>query len=158
MSNGGGRYDLEPAHLLDGLRRVCDLQFTATSASLTGWNGIGHGSVVVESPGPEVVTFRESGLWRPDGGSELRFSNVYRWSVVGSQTVRLEHLRFGPGQPVLLFELAPELEEVWSSVSPHQCRDDCYSARLQMQDEGILLRWAIVGPQKREDIEYIYRW
>jgi Family of unknown function (DUF6314) len=149
---------MEAVQLLDALGRVGDLQFTARSASPTGWRGSGSGSVAVDSPEPEVVIFRESGLWRPEGGGELRFSNVYRWSVVGSRAVRLEHLRFGPRQPVLLFDLAPESEEVWSSVSAHQCRDDCYSSRLRIQVGGILVRWAIVGPQKREDIEYIYRW
>jgi hypothetical protein len=149
---------MEASQLLDCLRRIGDLRFSARTNRPTGWNGDGVGSVTVESPSAEVVIFRESGIWRPAGSGELRFSNVYRWSLAGPQTVRLEHLRFGLGQPVHLFELARESESVWSSVDPHQCRDDCYSARLQLQAEGVTLRWTVLGPRKCEDIEYTYRW
>lgn len=142
------------AQLLDCFRRVCNLRFTARTAGPTGWNGNGVGSVATESPSAEVVIFRESGTWQPARGSELRFSNVYRWSLAGPRAVRLEHLRFGPGQPVHLFKLVPDSEAVWASVSPHQCGEDCYSARLQLQMRIITLRWSIVGPRKREDIEY----
>ena len=149
---------MEAVQLLDALGRMGDLQFTAALASPTGWSGSGSGSVAVDSPGPEVVIFRESGLWRPEGGGALRFSNIYRWSVVGRRAVRLEHLRFGPRQPCCCSNWLRS-EEVWSSVSPGMnARDDCYSSRLRIQVGGILVRSAIVGPQKREDIEYIYHW
>lgn len=149
---------MEASQLLNCLRRVGDLRFSARTAGQTGWNGDGFGTVAVESPSPEVVIFRESGEWRPAGANPLRFSNVYRWSLVGPLSLRLEHLRFGPGKPVHLFELAPESESAWASVCPHECRDDCYSARLQLQADGIVLRWSIVGPRKSEDIEYAYHW
>jgi Family of unknown function (DUF6314) len=149
---------MEADQLLDLLRRVRDLQFRARTASPTGWNGNGTGSVAVTSPEIGVVIFHEAGTWRPNGRGELRFTNVYRWSLVGPQIVRLEHLRFGLGQPVHLFDVAPESELAWASVSPHHCRDDCYSARLEIQEWGISLRWDIAGPRKREDIEYSYRW
>ena len=102
--------------------------------------------------------FHESGVWQSVGGGELRFRNIYRWSLAGPRAVRLEHLRFGLDKPVHLFELAPESDTVWASVNPHMCREDCYSARLHLQPEGVRLRWAIVGPRKCEDIEYAYRY
>lgn len=149
---------MEAQELLDCLRRVGGLRFSARTRGPTGWNGDGVGSVTVESPSAEVVIFRESGLWQSTGGGELRFSNIYRWSLAGPRAVRLEHLRFGPDDPVPLFELAPESDSGWVSVSPHVCREDCYSARLRLLPEGIALRWAIVGPRKCEDIEYAYRY
>jgi hypothetical protein len=149
---------VEASRLLDCLRRVVGLRFSARSAGTSGWNGEGVGTVKVETPSSGIVIFRESGEWRPTDGGPLRFSNVYRWSLLGPASLRLEHLRFGPGQPVRLFELAPESELVWSSIDPHECRDDCYSARLQLEEDGISLRWTIVGPRKREEIAYRYHW
>ena len=54
----------------------------------------------------------------PEGGRELRFRNVFRWSAVG-EALRLEHLRFGVAHPVFLFDLAPVAAGEWRSVSPH---------------------------------------
>src|SRR5437870_4089499 len=90
--------------LCDTLRRVTALPFEARGSA---WTGSGHGSVVVASPADDVVTFTEAGTWRSDRGSEFRLRNVFRWSAVGSELVRLDHLRFGPDHPVHLFNLAP---------------------------------------------------
>lgn len=144
--------------LIEQLRHVRTLRFTARTDASTGWNGIGTGSVSVEVAGPGVVLFHESGIWQPTAGGDLRFRNVYRWSLVAAQMVRLEHLRFGPTQPVQLFELVPESESIWASANPHVCRDDCYSARLRIGERNISLKWAITGPRKREGIEYNYGW
>jgi hypothetical protein len=112
----------------------------------------------VAAPSEFVLTFTEAGKWLPEVGREIRFSNVYRWSLLGPGSVRLEHLRFGPEHPILLFDMALASSGVWSSVSPHLCREDCYSAELRQQEAGMLLRWAIAGPKKSESIEYIYSW
>jgi hypothetical protein len=101
--------------LCDALRRVTALRFEARGLA---WTGAGHGAVAVSSPADGVVTFTEAGTWRSDRGHELRFSNVFRWSAVGTRLVRLEHLRFGPKHPVHLFDLAP-VAEGWRSVRPH---------------------------------------
>src|SRR5262245_32435189 len=97
----------EVAELWPALRRVRSLSFVARSDRPTGWNGSGSGAVAVASPAESVLTFSESGTWRSGNGRELAFRNVYRWSQVGPALVRMEHLRFGAGHPVYLFDLAP---------------------------------------------------
>lgn len=144
--------------LWDCLRQVRSLRFNAQSASTTSWNGSGTGQIVVETPSSNVIIFSETGMWIPQGSRETRFTNVFRWSLRGPATVRLEHLRFGPEQPVLLFDLIPLDQQHWLSATPHQCREDCYSAELQLQESGLILRWAITGPRKQESIEYQYGW
>lgn len=137
------------------LRRVRGLAFVARSASPTGWNGQGTGTVVVEPAGDGALTFTEAGVWRPEGGREIRFRNVFRWSQ-GKDTLRLEHLRFGVDYPVSLFELALVGGGTWRSVAPHLCREDCYAAEMHVLDDGITLRWSVTGPSKQETIEYTY--
>ena len=111
--------------------------------------------MVVEAAGDEAITFREAGTWRPEGGRDLRFSNVFRWSKAG-EAIRLEHLRFGEAHPVYLFDLLPAGDGEWRSASPHLCRDDCYAAVLSIAADRMVLRWSIDGPRKRETIEYTY--
>ncbi|CAN5429723.1 hypothetical protein BH10PSE17_BH10PSE17_23630 [soil metagenome] len=144
--------------LLAALRRVGALTFTARSAVPTGWNGRGAGSVGIGSPDEGTVVFNESGTWTPTGSTQpIRFNNVFRWTRSGPFAVRLDHLRFGPEQPVHLFELAVESPSSWVSRADHECVDDRYSARLELQDGAIHVRWSIVGPRKAEDIAYVYR-
>ena len=156
----GSSPDAEPCpalnHLWNRLRRVRSLSFVASSASTTGWNGTGVGTAEVREAGDGAMTFHEQGFWRPEGGErDIRFRNVYRWTPVGD-LLRLEHLRFGADRPVFLFDLAHAGEGEWRSASPHLCRDDCYAAVLLVRDEGIVLRWSIDGPRKKESIEYTY--
>lgn len=148
---------IEPATELWGcLERVRWLRIVAHSGRTTGWNGIGVGSVVVESPRATVLTYAETGTWQPAVGRETRFRNTFRWWLVGPELVRLEHLRFGEDNPVYLFDLAPVTANSWRSVTPHLCREDRYSAELQMREWGLLQRWVITGPRKQERIEYEY--
>jgi hypothetical protein len=135
--------------------RVRALAFVARSANPTGWNGRGSGTVVVEQAGGGAITFTESGTWTVQDGREIRFHNVFRWSKVEDR-LRLEHLRFGVDQPVYLFDLAPAGDRVWRSVSPHLCREDCYTADMRILDHCIILRWSVTGPRKQEVIEYTY--
>jgi hypothetical protein len=139
------------------LRQVRALSFVAQSAAQTGWNGAGSGTVVVQAFGDQVLTFTEAGVWRPEGGSDIRFRNVFRWTLAGS-VVRLEHLRFGAENPVYLFDLEAAGEREWRSASPHLCRKDCYAAHLVVHDDHILVRWFVDGPRKQELIEYRYNW
>lgn len=101
--------------------------------------------------------FQESGTWQPSasGRPAVRFTNVFRWSA-RSETIRLEHLRFGPENPVLLFDLASSDNGVWREISPHQCCEDCYAATLAVEGEQLLVHWSIQGPCKRESIAYTY--
>jgi hypothetical protein len=145
--------------LWTSLRRVSWVRFVARSDSGTpGWSGSAVGAVVVESPAPDVLIFLESGTFQPLAGKETRFSNIFRWSILAGERIRLEHLRQGVDQPVLLFDLGPGPDGTWVPVSPHLCREDCYSAELRIQDAGVDMTWAITGPKKCESIAYEYRW
>jgi hypothetical protein len=138
------------------LGEVRSLSFVARIAEPTGWNGRGFGTVDVRLSDDGVMTFTEQGTWQPrDSVRALRFRNLYRWTLAGD-VLRLEHLRFGVDNPVYLFDLAQVAEQEWRSVSPHLCREDCYTAVLTVGADGINLRWTIAGPRKREVIEYAY--
>ena len=142
-------------HVWGRLGLVRTLSFVAQSTKPGGWNGEGAGAVVVESCVDGTMTFTESGLWTPTGGREIRFWNVYRWTRSESG-LRLEHLRFGVGHPVYLFDLAPVDEQRWASVTPHLCSEDCYTARMTIGSDGIDLEWSVNGPTKVERIHYTY--
>ena len=142
--------------LWESLGRVRTLAFVARSATPSGWNGRGSGAVIVAPDKGDAITFTESGTWRPDGGPELRFTNVFRWTPLDSGNVRLEHLRFGPAHPVYLFDLAPAPGGEWHSVAPHVCREDCYTARLRAEGGQILLSWSVTGPARQQRIDYLY--
>jgi hypothetical protein len=138
---------------------VRTLAFTARNEGPTPWSASGRGTVDVVKVGLGVLTFTESGTWRPEGWAERRFSNVYRWSLVEpAEAIRLEHLRFGVANPVYLLDLVPNPDGEWQSVSPHLCSEDCYSAQLAVLAAGIRLRWRVTGPKKRDVIEYTYSW
>jgi hypothetical protein len=139
------------------LRRVRSLLFDARSDTGSGWNGIGTGTVAVTEPAAGVVVFEEVGTWQPSAPDQptIRFRNVFRWSVVG-EVLRLEHLRFGPDSPVLLFDMAQVEGGEWREVSPHQCQEDCYTASLAVEAGQLVVAWSIQGPRKRESIRYTY--
>jgi hypothetical protein len=139
------------------LRRVRSLRFEARSEAVTGWDGVGTGTVAVSESAAGVVVFDEAGTWRPSipDRNPVAFKNVFRWSTVG-ESLRLEHLRFGPEHPVLLFDMASGADGIWREVSPHQCREDCYTASLGVEGERLVVAWSIVGPRKRESIRYTY--
>ena len=138
------------------LSRVQNLRFLARSELPTGWNGHGSGTVVVEQPTDDILIFWESGVWQPQGGGEVDFSNIFRWSRLEAAVIRLEHLRYGPEQPVYLFDLTAQSDGEWKSVEPHLCREDVYAARLRYDEPSILMTWTITGPKKQERLEYSY--
>ena len=110
---------LTAQRLWDGLQRVRSVRFISRSDT-PGWDGTGVGSVAVESPSEEVLVYTESGTWQPAKGRETRFSNVFRWTLTGPESIRLEHLRFGADRPVFLFDVAPGSSGEWASVRPHR--------------------------------------
>jgi len=145
------------SEVLPLLRRVHLLRFEAHSEASTGWDGIGKGMVSVSEPAHGVIVFKESGSWQPSAANliSFRFNNTFRWSLVG-ELLRLEHLRLGPDSPVHLFDLASGEKGVWQAISPHQCREDCYTASLRVMEEQLLVAWNVVGPTKMESIKYTY--
>ncbi|MFH1299763.1 MAG: DUF6314 family protein [Planctomycetota bacterium] len=140
------------------LTQVESLQFVAQSFdSGSGWNGTGTGSVAVEAVDPSTLLFQESGRWSPTEGTELQFTNVFRWTSLPDQTlIRLEHLRFGKTHPVYLFELQQTAETRWESVEPHVCSNDLYSATLECEHDRLHLDWTVKGATKNECIGYVY--
>ncbi len=144
------------AEVWQRLARVRSLEFVAQSVLPSGWNGRGSGAVGVEHVGAGALTFTESGTWLPAGGRELDFFNVFRWSLVEPYALRLEHLRFGPNHPVHLFDLTAAMDDEWQSEAPHVCREDCYTARLTIEDSSLRLCWTVVGPRKQQAIDYVY--
>ena len=150
-------------HVLSLLCQVASLSFTAKSQANTGWQGVGNGKVVVSEPTSKTVVFHETGTWQPSAEHQgmFDFSNVFRWSAVG-ECLRLEHLRFGVDNPVLLFDMACHEDGIWRDISPHECGADIYAATLEVargQGKGarIFVAWSIIGPRKQETIEYCYQ-
>ena len=149
-------------NVLSLLRQVTSLSFTAQSQANTGWQGIGSGKVEVSEPASCTVVFHEAGTWQPSAEHQgvFDFSNVFRWSAVGEH-LRLEHLRFGVDNPVLLFDMACHADGIWRDISPHECGADRYAATLEVTRGGaenvrIDVAWSIVGPRKQESIKYSY--
>lgn len=126
--------------ILSLLRLVQSLRFDAYSEAATGWDGVGTGTVTVSEPASGTVIFVEAGTLKPRAADRAAggFKNVFRWSAVGA-ALRLEHLRFGPDHPVLLFDLVPGEDGVWRETSPHQCREDCYMASLAVDGERLVV-------------------
>lgn len=143
--------------------RLCsikELAFEAKSHAVenAGWNGIGRGVVHVEQVDCLTMVFNENGSWTPAGGRPIAFSNVFRWTAdFDARLIRLEHLRFGPKQPVYLFDLVPVSQRVWESSEPHVCREDLYTARMEYDLERVELSWTIAGPKKDEKVSYTYK-
>ena len=142
----------------DRLSSVTCLQFTATSESSTGWNGRGRGLIQVDHPDEHVLLFSESGHWTPEGSGEIAFRNVFRWTRdPETPSIRLEHLRFGPDNPVFLFDLQPTTPSFWNTVTPHLCGNDTYDAVLHITSDALVMHWIIQGPAKNESLVYRYQ-
>lgn len=109
-----------PTELWLRLSQIRSLRFVAQGSAQSGWSGRGEGTVVVTAPQQEVLTFSEAGLWQPAQGKSLPFHNVYRWTHLATNRLRLEHLRFGPEKPVFLFDLEESSQDQWHSIEPHQ--------------------------------------
>jgi hypothetical protein len=111
---------------------ISKVSFVAESQSATNWNGTGSGDVVVAFSATNVIVFTESGVWQPMGGRPTRFTNVYRWTNLNNAQIRLEHWRLGPENPVHLFDLGVREDGILVPHGPHLCKEDCYSAQLNL--------------------------
>jgi hypothetical protein len=136
-------------------REVSTVRFKSKSHTGIGWSGVGMGVVQVSEPEPDILLFTESGSWQQEGGKEIRFRNVFRWTKVEDR-LRLDHLRFGRENPVFLFEMTVDADGVWREISPHPCRDDCYRASMRIEGTQIFVNWLVRGPKRDEVIDYIY--
>jgi hypothetical protein len=139
----------------DKLREVVAFRFESKRHIATGWNGVGFGIVKVSKPAPNVLIFDESGSWQQDGGKEIRFTNVFRWSFLGDR-LQLDHLRFGANNPVFLFEMATDAKGIWREINPYQCGTDFYRASLHTENERIFVTWSVRGPKRDTIIDYVY--
>lgn len=133
------------------------MRFNAKSAmGQRGWNGAGKGLVEVELADTHRTLFRESGRWN-NGTTELEFTNRYRWTLsANSQSIELEHLRYGSDNPVFLVELVKDSADTWMSANPHICGNDSYSVDINCSGSTISMLWKIRGPEKDEQIRTIY--
>lgn len=144
----------------DKLNKIQNLTFSAKSKSLgsiTGWNGIGRGHVEVKKLMERVIVFHERGTWVSEDHKEFEFSNVFRWTWLGEQgSILLEHLRFGAQNPVLLFSLVPIGPHTLESLESHMCNQDAYFGQLRYDKHFIQFNWRVIGPNKNEEIDYLY--
>ena len=139
--------------------KLAEIQSVSLSAhskafNPTGWNGLGKGKVNIDSPSPQVLVYHEQGQWISHK-NPLEFKNVFRWSLY-KNCIHLEHLRFGPQNPIFLFKLEPTDSMTLESIEPHVCKQDTYFGKVRFDEHFIQLNWRVIGPNKNEEIDYLY--
>ena len=138
---------------------VKQLSFRAYSRSkgAAGWNGQGEGEVSVNKKDSNTLVFKEKGIWRGKDHQEVGFTNSFRWTFDRiSRVISVEHLRRGEEHPVFLFHLAPSSSDSLTSVDSHLCGGDSYFGQVNFDQNGLKLKWRVIGPKKDEEIEYCY--
>ena len=122
-----------------------------------GRSGRGKGEVIATREGNNVVVFTEKGTWHGKQGSEMHFSNVFRWTLDRKGgLISLEHLRHGPEAPVFLFYLMPTGPSTLSCVDSHLCEGDMYFGQIHFDRSSFRLHWRVIGSKKNEEIDYYY--
>ncbi len=145
--------------LWEKLKKVTKLVFHAKTKSKNeqGWNGKGYGEVILTRQGPDILVFHEKGSWQDKQGTEVSFSNTFRWTLDRSKgVISLEHLRHGADRPVFLFYLTPSGKQCLSSVDSHLCEEDSYFGQIYYDSNGLHLCWRVIGPKKNEELDYYY--
>jgi hypothetical protein len=150
------------------LQSIRQLQLVAFSyvPPSPSWEGKADVCVDVRRGYPSTILFTERGTWRIGRSNEVPFSNIYRWTLAPNK-IRLEHLRYGPSQPVSLIDLIPRHQGAPvgnSKVSPwilagrypHYCGSDLYSGTMGLAEHGMKLDWTIQGQQKAATIHIVY--
>jgi hypothetical protein len=139
------------------LQTVKTLWFTAKSH--LGENRsikTGKAQVVISEQKGSCI-FQEKGFWFLDQIPDTAFSNTLRWTLdPHANLLTLEHLRYGPENPVFLFHLTPTKPGVLESVDAHLCADDTYLGSIVWDKQGIEFCWRIIGPKKNEDLTMRY--
>lgn len=118
FGEGGKEIGGNLTEVWSALRIVRSLRFEASGEATTGWNGTGVGTVGVAEPEAGVLMFKAAGEWQSPGGPKMRFTNFFRWTALDN-TLRLEHLRFGPAHPVFLFDMAMGARMRYGGKSTH---------------------------------------
>lgn len=145
--------------LWERLSNVNQLTFSARTRSKEhlGWHGNGKGEVSVTKSGPSILIFNEKGTWQARQGSEVNFTNAFRWTLDrDAGMISLEHLRRGVDQPVFLFHLAPSGDQSLASVDSHLCEGDTYFGQINFDRYSLRLSWRVIGPKKNEELDYYY--
>lgn len=141
------------------LAEIKELSFIAKTKSKeeSGWNGRGKGAVEVTPEGNSTLIFQEKGSWQNKHGTDMDFSNVFRWTLDrDASVIALEHLRRGKDNPTFLFHLAPSSSRSLSSVNSHLCGGDTYLGQVHFDPNNFRLKWRVIGPKKNEEIDYYY--
>lgn len=116
----------------------------------------GQGEVIISQEGNTII-FHEKGAWQNKQGSDVDFSNIFRWTLDRhTGVIALEHLRRGPDQPVFLFHLAPTGPHSLASVDSHLCEGDTYLGQIHFDRYSLRLNWRIIGPKKNDELDYYY--
>lgn len=112
----------------------------------------GVGEVVVKLS-EQSLLFEEEGVW----DDQIKYRNVWRWRFIQERkTLALDHLRYGESKPVFLFELVPDEENKFVSITPHLCGNDRYSGTLEYDESSIHMCIRVCGPEKNEKLFYTY--
>ena len=136
---------------LKSVTRV-NLHSKSYSKTETGWNATGEGEVFVEKVDDTTLIFHEKGILQ-----NRSFSNAFRWILAKeSGIISLEHMHLGKNTPVLLCHFIPTKNNLLTSVKPHLCKEDAYSAQVILDPHRICLCWSVVGPRKDEEVEHRY--
>jgi hypothetical protein len=126
-------------------------QFAIIQEKEDPWQGSGTVHVLLENQ--NTILFHEKGTWET---KEIAFTNKLRFKLYPDR-ISLEHLRFGENTPISLVDLMPEKDHSLRTLTPHLCGEDCYRAKLFLNEDGIRLAWDIKGPKKHHKIYSFYR-
>jgi hypothetical protein len=142
----------------DRMKKVERMTMIASTRSKAAglWERKGNGFIEMEHEG-HIITFYEKGTWSDEKGFSLNYSNSYRWTWNWrEETLSLEHLRMGEGNPVFLFDLHATDHHMLESLHPHLCGDDSYFGWLKYHPLYLQLHIRTIGPRKNEKIETVY--
>ncbi|STZ75456.1 hypothetical protein [Bergeriella denitrificans] len=131
------------------LRGVTRLRFESCSlpGSQMGWNCSGRGRTDTDfSDG--ILTF--SDRFSLDNGRACRDDKQWRPEEGGLGFYRLRHQVF---ERIFLFR---PVDGKLAAERPYLCAPDDYDGSLEWQGSGIVLRIAIRGRRKNEQIRYFY--
>lgn len=138
------------------LSQVRHLEFSAKSRDMNTLQ-VGKAEVEVDSPNNSTLVFREKGYWYHEQIPHTAFYNVFRWTLDSEKLlVVLEHLRYGPSNPVFLLNFTPTKPSLLESVDAHLCAEDTYLGAITWKRSSIDLQWKIIGPHKNSELMYRY--
>ena len=117
----------------------------------------GTGEVATEAVGGSELVIRERGRWSGPKGDGSHFTDSLRWTLdTEAGLLRLEHLRRGPDEPVMLMELVPDGRGLLTPLGPHLCGEDRYDGAMRVLDDGVEVSWKVTGPKKNMEIRRRY--